>query len=296
MIEASSIEEALRKLYSDAVKIERRKSVGGGCISKTSLITLSNGEVLFLKEDGNSSPGLMRGEALGLEALDSSEGPRVPKVFALGENDEGQFLLIEPIETGKRASDFMSSFGAELAALHAAVRSDRFGFHVDNYIGTTPQKNEWQESWIRFFGERRLRFQIDRAFGMRLADEPLKAGVYRLIESLDRFLVEPDGASILHGDLWGGNYMVDRDGRPVLIDPAVYFGHPEADLAMTELFGGFGREFYRAYDEELGIDAGYSERRDLYNLYHMLNHLNLFGRSYLGSVERIVTHYLSRLG
>ena len=164
-----------------------------------------------------------------------------------------------------------------LASVHRH-QADRFGWQRDNYIGSTPQQNGWRESWIAFWRERRLEPQIAlaRANGYRIEVPP----VWRLLEGH-----EP-APSLLHGDLWSGNAAFLPDGAPVLFDPAVYYGDREADLAMTELFGGFPREFYSSYRKIYPLDAGYEKRKHLYNLYHLLNHLNLFGSGYLGQVER----------
>ncbi len=209
-------------------------------------------------------------------------------------SSSGQFLLLEYIDAGRKSAGFWERFGQELAELHRTNTRGRCGFDGDNFIGTNPQENRWTESWTEFFGEMRLRRQLDLArkngfvSGVR---DPIAAGVERLIARLPSLLPEPEAASLLHGDLWGGNYLVGQSGEPVLIDPAVSYGHREADLAMTELFGAFDRGFYSAYNGAYPLDPGYAERRDIYNLYHLLNHLNLFGRSYEGSVRSILARY-----
>ena len=177
--------------------------------------------------------------------------------------------------------------------MHSADTSSftegRFGFLHDNYIGSGVQINEPKDTWIEFFAECRLRPQFERASAYFDTDEMMR--INELLCHLDRYLVEPGSPSLLHGDLWGGNHMADETGEIMLIDPAVYVGHAEADIAMTELFGGYRREFYAAYDEARPMEPGYEDRRDLYNLYHLLNHLNLFGAGYLGSVRSILKKY-----
>ena len=179
-----------------------------------------------------------------------------------------------------------------MAELHR-TKGERFGYESDNYIGATPQPNEWSNSWVEFFRERRLGFQVrlleERGYATPELLEKATALMGKLDALIGRHPVEP---SLLHGDLWSGNYMSDADGMPVLIDPAVYYGDREADLAMTELFGRFDAKFYAAYKKSHPLAAGYDQRRDIYNLYHLLNHLNLFGLSYMPGVMEI----LRRLG
>lgn len=322
---ADPVAAAVESLFGAGVRILRRSPVGGGCISRAALLSLSNGESLFLKESSGAQPGLFRAETLGLAALAGHDpggearrqggepapfgslpvrsleewlapsrvgrGVRTPQPRFLQEGPAHQFLLLERIEQGRRRGDFWEDFGRALAELHRTITCDRFGFTSDNYIGSTPQPNGWEEDWLGFFGERRLRFQARLAVRQGVAPASLAAEVDALVERLPSLLPRPERASLLHGDLWGGNFLVGSDGRAVLIDPAVFFGHREADLAMTELFGGFESSFYAAYRERWPLEPGYEERRELYNLYHLLNHLNLFGGSYLGSVRSILARY-----
>jgi len=325
---------ALKDLRGQEIRIAGRTPVGGGCISRTSLLALSDGSRIFLKESSGSHPGFFRAEAEGLAALAghappggaleaepaaegrgkgaasagasfgrpfsaaewesparAGRGVRVPMPLYVRDDAGSQFLLLEHIEGAKRRADFWEGFGRALALLHRNVTSERFGFAADNYIGDSPQENRWEEDWLLFFGEHRLRFQAELAARRGGADSALLAGVEAIVRRLPSLLSRPDRASLLHGDLWGGNFMVGADGAVVLIDPAAYFGHREADLAMTELFGGFAAPFYGAYAELWPLEPGYEERKDLYNLYHLLNHLNLFGGSYAGSVRSIVARY-----
>ena len=281
----------LHELFGDNVSIEEKHGVGGGCINQTSLLLLSDGRKVFLKENSLGYPELFSSESAGLSALRSADGPRVPEPYAVGRGSNSQFLLLEYIEPGRKSSDFWEVFGRRLAGLHRGRLEGRYGFERDNYIGASPQKNSWDTDWPRFFAEQRLRYQLELARKRGRSNERWMRGLEGIIERIQDLLPNPDHPSLLHGDLWGGNYMVDERGEAVIIDPAVYYGDREADLAMTELFGGFDRRFYDAYNEAWPIEPGYRERKELYNLYHLLNHYNLFGDSYEGSVAAIVQRF-----
>ena len=202
------------------------------------------------------------------------------------------FLLLKYIESAKPVKDFWEDFAQNLASLHNAdtkTFAPHFGFFMDNYIGAKAQSNTPSPSWIKFFRDQRLEPQFKAASSY--FDNKDKAQITKLLDHLEDFLIEPEKPSLLHGDLWSGNVMCSTDGKAMLIDPACYVGHAEADLAMTELFGGFSQEFYKAYNDVRPLQPGYENRRDLYNLYHLLNHLNMFGTAYLGPVKSIVAEY-----
>ncbi|HKS93530.1 MAG TPA: fructosamine kinase family protein [Gammaproteobacteria bacterium] len=224
-------------------------------------------------------PQRLLAEAEGLQALAGCSAVRVPQLLAAEKRDGGAFLLMEWLEFGRRTGRSAARLGERLAAQHRNFGA-RFGWRRSNFIGATPQFNAPGDEWVRFFREHRLRFQLQLAAENGYRGALQEQGV-RLMESLPVFFAghapEP---SLLHGDLWGGNWGVLTTGEPVAFDPAVYYGDREADLAMTELFGGFPPEFYSAYAAIWPLDAGYRVRRDLYNLYHVLNHLNLFGETY----------------
>ncbi len=281
--------------------------MSGGDINRAYALHLSDGGRLFMKANRKENADFFRAEAEGLEALRSAGAISVPGVIARGVDDNESFLLLEYIEEGRRSPAASEELGRRLAQLHMAdtenmtvsddmpgtanlVPGGRYGFLHDNYIGAGSQCNEPAETWTEFFTERRLRPQFEKASSYWDVDE--RKRIDKFLDRVDRYLAEPERPSLLHGDLWAGNYMIDSSGEPWLIDPAAYVGHAEADLAMTELFGGFDRRFYDSYRETAGIDPGYADRRDLYNLYHLLNHLNLFGGSYLYSVLSIVRRYI----
>lgn len=259
--------------------------VSGGDINRAFQVALRDGTHLFMKR--NSRP-FFSAEADGLEAIRATHTIRVPEVIATGKDGE-YYLLLEWVEAAPKNRDFWESFGHELAAMHLSPTPTAFGWTSDNYIGAAPQKNTPHDQWVPFFRDCRLTPQFEGARHWFHDDDRKK--IQHLLDHLDQYLAEPARPSLLHGDLWSGNFTTGPDGKAWLIDPAVYVGHAEADLAMTELFGGFHPRFYSAYREVNPIQPGYKERRDLYNLYHLLNHLNLFGAGYLGEVRRILKHY-----
>lgn len=296
MIEhAASLEDAIERLYEGRRGLRGRRGVGGGDINVASVLTLDDGSHLFLKENRDDLMPMFAAEAVGLAALadiaDESKVLSVPRVYAWGIDGRRSFLLMEMISPGRLKSG--EEFGRALAILHKEGRSVDCGFSSDNWIGSNRQSNQRMSSWHDFFAERRLGYQWRMArmkgFGQASEDKSMES----LLNRLPELLPDIDGgqASLLHGDLWGGNWMADSTGRAWLIDPAVYYGHREADLAMTELFGGFPAGFRQGYEDEWPIEPGFNERRDLYNLYHILNHANLFGSSYWNSAIGIVKRY-----
>jgi len=233
----------------------------------------------FIKTGPAKAISMFEAEAEGLRELAAAGAIRVPDVIDFGVEHGEAFIAIERLSFERATAASQSLFGEQLAALHRHV-ADRHGWRRDNTIGPTPQRNPWTDSWIEFFREYRLRFQVELAasngYGGELQSlgEDLAGRLGQLFEGY-----EPQ-ASLCHGDLWGGNWGV-TDGVPVIFDPAVYYGDRESDIAMTMLFGGFGREFYRAYERAWPMAPGHERRLSLYQLYHVLNHLNLFGTGYL---------------
>ena len=250
---------------------------------------------MFVKVGPRAAHDAFAAEAEGLRELDAARALRVPRVLASGLAGTAAFLALEWIEPGPADAACERRLGEGLAALHA-VTAPRYGFRRDNTIGRTPQANEWSADWIEFFRERRLRPQLvlgeRRGFPRRLG-----ARGARLLEALPALLAgHRPGASLLHGDLWGGNWLASTAGEPVLFDPAVYYGDRETDLAMTHLFGGFGPAFYRAYESAAPLPAGAALRCELYNLYHVLNHANLFGGGYTAQAQSLIERLLSEVG
>jgi fructosamine-3-kinase len=254
------------------------RAVSGGDISAAWQCSTDRGD-LFLKTGPSEFLDIYAAEAEGLRALADARAVRVPKVAGVGQSGSDAYLALEWLEFGRPGREAEKLLGGQLALQHRRS-SDRFGWHRDNMIGTTPQLNDRDDDWVRFFRDRRLLIQLQLAESNGFGGELLREGA-RLAKNLGQlfggYRPEP---SLLHGDLWSGNWS-SVDGVPVIFDPAVYYGDRESDLAMTRLFGGFGSEFYRAYQDAWPLAEGHEKRVALYQLYHVLNHLNMFGGSYL---------------
>lgn len=237
---------------------------------------------------------MLEAEAEGLEALRGARAVRVPTVLGAGLAGDRAFLALEWIDLHAGSARSGSALGQQLARLHRCV-APRHGWHRDNTIGATPQHNAWSDDWTRFFADRRLGAQLDLAERGGHGGRWLERGRL-LCERLGALLTgHRPVASLLHGDLWGGNWAADEEGEPVVFDPAVYHGDRETDLAMTRLFGGFGRAFYEAYESEWSLEPGAAHRIDLYNLYHVINHVNLFGGAYRRQAETTIERLLSEV-
>ena len=277
--------------------ILRTEVVGGGCIAHVTRVEAARG-VFFLKWAEGEAGRTFEAEAEGLRALRvAATGLDLitPEPLASQNADtEPGYLLMEWIQPGRAQSEDWRRFGRALAALHRAKtfadEDGPYGYATDNWIGSKPQRNGWAESWPAFFGEKRLRAQAETVRELGAWNAAWDAPLNHLIERLGEILPETPQPSLLHGDLWAGNALATADSRFALIDAAVYIGHREADLAMTELFGGFAPGFYEAYREAWPMQPGYPERREVYNLFHLINHLT-HGPGYAGQVERILQRY-----
>jgi fructosamine-3-kinase len=259
--------------------------VAGGCINNGQRLVTASGQSFFLKTNAHAPPGMFAREAEGLTALSVPGGPRIPRPFLVGEN----FFLLEDLQPAARCPGYWTLLGQQLAALHRRA-NERFGFAHDNYLGSTPQPNSWSDDGHAFFGEQRLLYQARLAVDRGLLGAAEERLVERLVARLHE-LIPVQQASLIHGDLWSGNVLSGSSGEPALIDPAAHYGWAEAELAMTALFGGFAEEFYRAYAAASSLEPGWRDRFPVYNLYHLLNHLNLFGRGYWGDVVDILKSY-----
>lgn len=265
-------------------------SISGGDIHHVALLNASDGKQYFLKYNtGAGISGMFRAEALGLALLGASRVIAVPKVLKQGTTAEWSFLLLEYISPGIKNRIFWEDFGTSLAALHGTT-SAQFGFAHDNFIGSLPQSNTRHDTWPDFFTEERLFPQ------MRLARDGNRLNINdeRFLENLCRKLSDicpAEPPALTHGDLWNGNYLCNTSNRPVLIDPAASFAHREMDLAMSRLFGGFDPLFYQSYENAWPLEKGFEERIEVYQLYYLLVHVNLFGGGYIESVRRILNRY-----
>lgn len=279
----AKLKPEIESLLGDGIETVRRLS--GGDSADALALRTSRGQYYFLKLGRRLPNDLFDSEARGLKAIAATHTIMTPTIVA----STADFLLLDWIVAAVPKADYWTTFARQLAALHNHT-AERFGFQQDNYCGATPQHNRWQENGHRFFAEQRLLYQAQRAVDKGL----LTATEVRAIEQLCLRLPElipAQPASLIHGDLWCGNQICNNRGQPVLFDPACHYGWAEAELAMTRLFGGFGEGFYAAYQELRPQVRGWQQRCELYNLYHLLNHLNLFGMSYYPRVCSIIECY-----
>ena len=272
----NDIAEHIARATGGPFKPTERSSVVGGSINDAYVIG-DDEQSYFVKLNTANRVDMFEAEAEGLREMAQTNSVRVPVPVCFGTSGSNSFIAMEYLELGH--GDSSAALGQHLTEMHRATR-DRFGWHRDNTIGSTAQINTWTEDWIEFYGTHRLGYQLGlpgaQSYGKRLLDTGEE-----LIANLSVFFSDFQPApSLLHGDLWGGNYSTAADGAPVIYDPALYYGDREADIAMTELFGGFGSRFYDSYNAAWQLDPGYRVRKTLYNLYHILNHLNLFGGGY----------------
>jgi fructosamine-3-kinase len=268
--------------------------VGGGCINETWRWSSDSGS-LFVKLAAPTRLGMFEAEKAGLEELAAAQAVRVPRPLAVGASADVAYLALEWIDFGPNRPESEAALGEQLAWQHRVLARE-YGWTRDNTIGSTPQRNAPRVDWAAFFRDRRLKAQLELAADNGYGGA-LQTRGSRLLESLDAFFTSYQPVpSLLHGDLWSGNWGTAADGRPVVFDPAVYYGDRETDIAMTRLFGGFSNRFYTAYHATWPLDQAAGTRRTLYNLYHVLNHLNLFGGVYLVQAEEMIDRLLAELG
>ncbi|WP_342648341.1 fructosamine kinase family protein [Mucilaginibacter sp. CSA2-8R] len=273
-----------------AVEIKDAKPVSGGDISAAFMLT-TNGRRYFMKLNSQSAyPLLFERESEGLDAIRQTRTVAVPQAVLHGAFEDNAFLVLAWIETGAKSSQALTALGQQLAAMHRCTAS-HYGFEHDNYMGSLPQSNTKHTKWADFFINERLQPMVQTAADRNLLSTRQVDLFEQLYARLPELFAEEQPA-LIHGDLWGGNYLVDTAGKPYLIDPAVSYGHREFDLAMTTLFGGFSSDFYAAYHEAYPLAPGWQQRAALWNLYPLLLHLNLFGASYLPQVIDSVNMYL----
>jgi fructosamine-3-kinase len=285
--------QQLEKKTGHSLKSYSLTEIGGGDINQA--YHLSTPSVSwFVKLNRPHTLAMFAAEAAGLQELAATQTVRVPKVITCDKTESHAYLILEYIELKSKSPQAERLFAQQLANLHQQKQS-YYGWTQDNTIGSTPQYNGHYQNWVEFWQQQRLGMQLKMAADKGYLGILQHSGEKLQVKLGDLFTDYTPQPALLHGDLWGGNMAADSQNQPVMFDPACYYGDREADIAMTELFGGFGRDFYAVYQEHYPLDSGYQVRKILYNLYHILNHLNLFGRSYLHRAEAMIDELLAEL-
>ena len=281
----TQIESYTGKTFS----LQKSRSVAGGCINHAVSIETGD-EKFFIKFNTANLVEMFNAEAAGLKELAKAAAIKVPAVIASGCDQQQSWLILQHLQFAHGSADASELAGRQLAQLHHFTQAQH-GWHQNNFIGSSPQINPRHDSWIDFWKQARLGYQLNLARQKSFSGKVIQL-TERLILDCDPLINHQPAASLLHGDLWSGNLAYSPQGQPVIFDPAVYYGDHETDLAMTELFGGFSSRFYRAYQEIMPISPDYRVRKQLYNLYHILNHMNIFGGGYgsqaAGMAERLL--------
>ena len=293
----TAVVQAIEEAIGESFELTGTSPVTGGCIHTALRVegeTAAGKKSFFAKLNEAGKGAMFAAEKDGLEAIGKAGAIRAPRVVAQGADDEQSWLVLEWLELAPLEGRGAGALGEALAAQHR-IAQEKFGWARDNFIGSTPQVNGWSTDWLSFYRDRRIHTQLRFAAHNRLPSRMIDRGERLLADIAVFFGTYSPARSLLHGDLWGGNAAALADGTPAVFDPAVYVGDREADLAMTELFGGFPKEFKAAYVTAWALDAGYGTRRDLYNLYHLLNHANLFGGGYVRQAEQTIEKLLSEI-
>jgi len=284
-----SISKLLSSFFNENVDVLSQSPIGGGSIN-TALKVETNKGIFFIKHNSKHLyPAMFEKEALGLKILGDANTVRVPEVITFDDVGEDSFLILNFIESGNMTKDFWDLFAKNLVALHKNTNKN-FGLNHDNYIGSLKQFNDWENSWSDFFREQRLEVQLKMARDSSLLERSIVSAFERFYKRIDEIFPN-EQPSLVHGDLWSGNFMVGEKGEPIIIDPAVYYGHREMDLGMSQLFGGFSNEFYNSYNKYFPLEKGWQKRMDYCNLYPLLVHVNLFGGGYMSSVKSIISRF-----
>lgn len=270
-------------------KVTGFRPASGGCINHGGELVTDKGSYFLKWNDAHRYTGMFGAESKGLTLLDSAKCIHIPKVVLVDEVEDKQFIVMEFVRAAHPKKNYWALLGERLAQLHRNTNT-QFGLDHDNYIGSLHQSNFFHKDWIQFFIEQRLDKQVSLAERNSRMEKGQRSRFATLYKKLPE-LLPAENPALLHGDLWSGNVMVNEKGEPCLIDPAVYFGHREIELAFTRLFGGFGSEFYEAYVASFPLLPGFTDRVDIYNLYPLMVHVNLFGGGYLQQAERILKRY-----
>lgn len=283
-----TLEHILGKYLGRSTRILKCSPVSGGCIHHATQVKTDQGS-FFLKYNQLRELPNFRAESRGLRLLSNTHTLRVPQVLAVNDTGSHALILMEFLASAPRSKDFWTTFGTGLANLHRNT-AEHFGLDHDNFIGRLPQSNTPHENWISFFVSERLEAQLRLAEENGLAPSDLRPSFESLYQRLPQ-LIPDEPPALLHGDLWSGNFLVGPEGEPCIVDPAVYYGHREAELAFTRLFGGFDQQFYLAYQAAWSLANGWEERISLFNLYPLMVHLNLFGKGYLPDIQAILSKF-----
>jgi fructosamine-3-kinase len=283
------IAQAISRETGQEFVIVNRKSVSGGCINQGYQVS-SQDQTYFVKLNDASQAEMFAAEALGLQQISTTQTITVPQPICWGTAGNYGYIVLQWLDLGATNNQSWTAMGHQLAAMHRTGTNKNFGWSRNNTIGSTPQINTWRDNWADFFAEQRIGYQLKLA-QRRGGSFP---ETHRVVEAVrERLAPWQPLPSLVHGDLWSGNANVSRDGTPIILDPATYYGDRETDLAMTELFGGFHTAFYNGYNEAWELDSGYQHRKSIYNLYHVLNHFNLFGGGYANQAQAIIQQLIS---
>lgn len=285
----TQIARAITEATGEEFAIADTRSVSGGCINQGYKIS-GNCAEYFVKLNDASQVEMFAAEALGLKEMYATQTITVPQPICWGTAENSSYIVLQWLDLVRGNNSSWREMGRQLAAMHREGNRDRFGWSRNNTIGSTPQVNTWMDNWADFFAEQRIGYQLKLA-KRRGGNFP---DLSKVVDAVRNKLADRQPqASLLHGDLWSGNAAIATDGAPVILDPATYYGDREADLAMTELFGGFPTAFYNGYNQTWQLDSGYQQRKSIYNLYHILNHFNIFGGGYANQAQRIINGILS---
>ena len=287
-----SIAEHIEQTTGQYFSVGQQQVMSGGSINAAFLLTGNDGQQYFVKTNRTGQKAMFEAEARGLQEIASSNTLKVPQLVCFGENQVQSYIVLEYLDMAGQADQRL--LGEQLAAMHQNT-AEQFGWEINNTIGATFQSNDWMDNWLSFWSEQRLGFQLQLAAQNGYGGELQSLGEKLLVEMPKLFTGREIKASMLHGDLWGGNVAGLKDRTPVIFDPAFYYGDREADLAMTYVFGGFGPDFYASYQNAFPLDDGFAVRKTFYNIYHIINHLNLFAGGYHGQAVHMLEQVLSEI-
>lgn len=287
--QASCFQGILLEVFNRSIELRSYRIIAGGSYNQAVCLETEKG-LFLVKTNTETATDIFEKEFKGLDRLRKHTSLKIPQPIGLGKMHHLNYLLMEWIPEGNSGKNYWEELARGIAQLHGTT-SDRFGLWEDNYISVLPQVNKEFDNWPEFLIENRIEKMLAKALSRRLIDDAFLKRIRKIYQRLP-LLFPDEKPALLHGDLWSGNVLATESGQPCLIDPAVYFGHREMDLAFSKLFGGFSDHFYLSYNEFYPIEPGFEERVDLYNLYPLLVHLNLFGKSYLSSIEKVVKKFV----